>query len=47
MEMEADEKMLGGGRQFSLLEEAKGMQIVFECHTHNPAKLMFREVYTK
>jgi len=28
-------------------EEEEGKQIVFECHTHNPANLMFRDVYKK
>jgi hypothetical protein len=35
------------GGSFHYWEEKDGKQIVFECHTHNPAKLMFRDVYKR
>jgi hypothetical protein len=35
------------GGSFHYWEEEDGKQIVFECHTHSPAKLMFRDVYTR
>jgi len=35
------------GGSFHYWEEEEGKQIVFECHTHNPANLMFRDVYKK
>ena len=35
------------GGSFHYWEEEDGKQTVFECHTHSPAKLMFRDVYTR